>query len=66
MSVRLPVIVAEARTKQARQMRGPALAFAPMMEAAPMKVDRVWTGARLATHEEVATIFLSADKVIDF
>ena len=33
---------------------------------AGIEADNIRPGARLATHEEVATIFLSADKVIDF
>jgi hypothetical protein len=31
-----------------------------------MEAANIRPGARLATHEEVATIFLSANKVIDF
>lgn len=33
---------------------------------AGIEASNIRPGARLATHEEVATIFLSADKVIDF
>ena len=33
---------------------------------AGIEADNIRPGARLATHEEVATIFLSANKVIDF